>query len=116
MKKWFFLTFFFLMALLILARVTKPATSDFLLIAQEKINAQSEKISSDPVMLDVVKIQKDFMFQALSKLLQSRDYFFFTTQTIVLGDGKYQYLGIMGFFIPLQNDDPLEKFYQNEAH
>jgi hypothetical protein len=56
------------------------------------------------------------MFQALSKLLQSRDYYFFTTQTIELGEGTYQYLGVMGVFIPLQKDNPLDKFYQNEAH
>lgn len=116
MKKWIFLTFFFLMALLVLARFTKPTESDFLQLAQEKINAQSEKISSDPVMLDVVKIQKDFMCQALSKLLQSRDYYFFTTQTIELGEGNYQYLGVMGVFIPLQKDNPLDKFYQNDTH
>lgn len=116
MKKWILMTLFFLCVLMVVARYTKPTEADFLALAQEEINVQSEKISSDPVMVDVVKIQKDFMMQALGKLLQSRDYYFFTTQTIELGDGQYQYLGVMGTFIPLQKDHPLEKFYHNETH
>jgi hypothetical protein len=116
MKKWILLTLFFLALLLIAARFTKPNETDFLHLAQEKINAQSQEISTDPVMVDVVKIQKDFIMQALSKLLQSHDYYFFTTETIELGDGKYQYVGVMGTFIPLQKDNPLDKFYHNETH
>jgi hypothetical protein len=61
-----------------------------------------------------VQIQKDFIFQALSKLLVTKEYYFFTVHSITLGDGEFKYLGVFGTFIPLQSEDPLQKFYKNE--
>jgi len=114
MRKWILLTFVFLILMLFLAFLTKPDEEKFLTKAQAEINIRAESLSKDPVMLDVVKIQKDFIFQALSKLLETKSYWFFTVHTITLGDGEFRYLGLYGTFIPLQKEDPLQKFYQNE--
>jgi hypothetical protein len=113
-KKWLLLTFVFFVLMLIAARWTKPDEGKFLHIAQEKINDHADGLSKDPVMIDVVKIQKDFIFQALSKLLVTKEYYFFTVHSITLGDGEFRYLGVFGTFIPLQSEDPLQKFYKNE--
>ncbi len=114
MRKWMLLTFLFLTTMLLLAYLTKPDDKKFLSKAQSEINIRAESLSKDPVMQDVVKIQKDFIFQALTKLLETKSYLFFTVHTITLGDGEYKYMGLFGTFIPLQKEDPLQKFYQNE--
>lgn len=114
MKKWILLTLLFLTVMFFLAYLTKPDEQKFLITAQAEINNRAESLTKDPVMIDVVKIQKDFIFQALSKLLETENYLFFTVHTITLGDGEFKYLGLYGTFIPLQKEDPLQKFYQNE--
>ncbi len=113
-KKITLLTIVFFILMLLTAFYTKPDEGKFLQVAQEKINEHADGLSKDPVMIDVVKIQKDFIFQALSKLMVTREYYFFTVHSITLGDGKYKYLGVFGTFIPLQSEDPLQKFYKNE--
>lgn len=113
-KKWLLLTFVFFVLMLIAAHWTKPDEGKFLQVAQEKINEHADGLSKDPVMIDVVKIQKDFIFQALSKLLVTKDYYFFTVHSITLGDGDFRYIGVFGTFIPFQREDPLKKFYRNE--
>jgi hypothetical protein len=113
-KKITLLTIVFFILMLVAAHWTKPDKGKFLQVAQEKINDHADGLSKDPVMIDVVKIQKDFIFQALSKLLVTKEYYFFTVHSITLGDGEYKYLGVFGTFIPLQSEDPLQKFYKNE--
>ncbi len=113
-KKITLLTIVFFILMLLTAFWTKPDEGKFLQVAQEKINEHADGLSKDPVMIDVVKIQKDFIFQALSKLLVTKDYYFFTVHSITLGDGDFRYIGVFGTFIPFQREDPLKKFYRNE--
>jgi len=113
MKKVWILSLCFLILLLVVGYWTKPSRQDFLEQAKSKITALAADISNDPVMVDVVKMQQDYLMMALEKTVHSKDFFFFSVQSFELGDGQYQYVGVFGKFIPMQSDNPLDQFYQN---
>lgn len=113
MKKGIILSVVFLVLLVVIAALTKPTRATFLLEANQRVTAAAEKISKDPVMVDVVKMQQEYLSLALEKTIHSSDYFFFTTHQFELGDGHYRYLGVFGLFIPLQEENPLDQFYQD---
>lgn len=113
MKKGIVLSIVFFLVLILVAVFTKPTRATFLEEANHRVMAAAEKISQDPVMVDVVKMQQEYLSLALEKTIHSSDYFFFSTHQFELGDGEYRYLGVFGFFIPLQKDNPLDQFYQD---
>ncbi len=113
MKKGLLLSFCFLILLLVVGYWTKPTREEFLEKAKSKISALAADVSSDPVMVDVVKMQQDYLMMALDKTVHSKDFFFFSVQSFELGDGQFQYVGVFGKFIPLQSDNPLDQFYQD---
>lgn len=113
MKKILILTAAFFLILLLLAGFTKPTRDNFLKEAQTKVMEMAGSISTDPVMVDVVKMQQDYLMLAMEKTVHSKDFYFFNVQSFELGDGEYKYLGVFGHFFPLQKQNPLDQFYQN---
>ena len=116
MKRVLILTTIFLLVLLVAAGLTKPTRQDFLTQAQSQVMAAASEISSDPVMVDVVKMQEDYLMLAFEKTIHSKDFYFFNVQSFQLGDGEYRYIGVFGHYFPLQNQNPLNQFYQSNEN
>ena len=114
MRKVFWVALFLFCTLIVVAYFTKTSKQEFTQLAMMEWKKYSEKMSSDPVMEDVMVVQNEFMTKAIDKLVRCDDYFFFSKFTLQLADGDYQYIGLFHQVIPLQNANPLKQFYEQD--
>jgi hypothetical protein len=114
MKKVFWVAMVLFFILIVVAYFTKTSKQEFTSLATSEWEKYNDKMSSDPVMEDVMAVQNEFMTKAIDKLVRCDDYFFFSKFTLQLADGDYQYIGLFHQVIPLQNANPLKQFYEQD--
>jgi len=92
--------------------LTKPTESEFEQYAQEQFLLLNADLMHDPVMQDIVKENNAFFVAAIDKLVTSQDAWVATWFTLTLPNGDYHYIGIWGWYIPMQTENPLKKLFR----
>ncbi|MFY7972382.1 MAG: DUF4359 domain-containing protein [Flavobacteriales bacterium] len=108
MKKKLIIILLFFTAIVAAAVFTNPSKKDF----QEKMEARmkeeyAEEISS-PVFKDIAALGLSFVSKVIVDDCQRDEYYVCSVYTVELPIGTYQYLGVFGTFIPLQEKDPIK--------
>ncbi|MFN0032211.1 MAG: hypothetical protein ACKVOR_08645 [Flavobacteriales bacterium] len=97
--------------LIVAALFTNPSLDEFKQEVRSRMKAQFDQITSDPTMQTIAGIGAGFADDLVEKMVTRKNYYVCSVYTIETPAGNYEYLGAFHMFYPLQDEDPMEKFF-----